>query len=250
MAPYDGEAYFFNGLMAAKLGDTARALVLYQQSLRLKPRYLETYNQLASVYRRLGDLGSAMVYNNQALAYFPGNPRLYFGRGLIYHAWGQLDSAVAAYQETVKLQPNYYQAYFQMGLINQKYRNYYNALANYQKVQQLRPQFPRIDTYIGYCHEQMGQYDLAIAAYTKASQLNAADRQAAAGLWRSQRRQYAQNSYNSLFLPNTTTDEPITQSRSRAVLDTTRVRISTIQPKSRVTTSGGDSLRRTLRPVN
>ena len=107
------------------------------------------------------------------------------------------------YQQTMKVQPSYYQAYFQMGLINQKYRNYYAALGNYQRVQQLRPQFPRIDTYIGYCHEQMGQYDLAIAAYTKATLQNAADRQAAAGLWRSQRRQYAQNSYNSLFLPDT-----------------------------------------------
>jgi tetratricopeptide (TPR) repeat protein len=249
MAPYDGEAYFFNGLMAARQGDTAQALALYQQSLRLKPRYLETYNQMAAIYRTLGDLNSALAYNQQALRYFPNNARLYYGRGLIYHTVGQLDSAITYYQQTMKVQPNYYQAYFQMGLINQKYRNYFGALGNYQRVQQLRPQFPRIDTYIGYCHEQMGQYDLAIAAYTKASQQNATDQQAAAGLWRSQRRQYAQNSYNSLFLPDTVA-KPMAQTRSRTVIDTTRVRISTIQPRARVTTSAGDSLQRTVKPIN
>ncbi|QJW92331.1 tetratricopeptide repeat protein [Spirosoma taeanense] len=246
MAPYDGEAYFFNGLMAAKQGDTAQALELYQQSLRLKPRYLETYNQLASIYRSLGNRNAALAYNEQALQYFPDNARLRFGRGLIYHTSGELDSAMACYQQTVKLQPSYYQAFFQIGLINQKYRNYFAALTNYQRVQQLRPQFPRIDTYIGYCHEQTGQYDAAIAAYTKATQQNAADRQATAGLWRSQRRQYAGNSYNSLILPNKPA-EPVAPARTR--LDTTRVRITTIQPKARVMTSESDSLRRTIKPI-
>lgn len=249
MAPYDGEAYFFKGLMAARQGDTMQALTLYQHSLRLKPRYLETYNQLAAVYRTLGDLNTALVYNEQALRYFPDNARLYYGRGLIYHSEGQLDSAMVYYQQTVKVQPNYYQAFFQMGLIHQKYRNYYTALTNYQHVQELRPQFPRIDTYIGYCYEQMGQFDQAIAAYTKATQQNGADQQAAAGLWRSRRHQYAQNSYNPLFMPDTVSKR-LVPTRTRPVLDTTRVRITTIEPKTRMTTHTSDSLQRTVKPIN
>lgn len=246
MAPYDGEAYFFNGLMSAKQGDTLQALALYKQSLRLKPRYLETYNQLASIYRTVGDPASALVYNEQALRYFPTNARLYYGRGLIYHASGVLDSAMVYYQQTIALQPTHYQAYFQAGLISQAYRNYQIALINYQRVQQLRPQFPRIDTYIGYCHEQMGQPDLAIAAYTRAVKQNGTDKQALAGLWRSQRRQYTPDPYNSLFLPNASAEAT---TRNRTVLDTTRVRISTIQPKARVATGGDDSLRRTIKPI-
>ena len=246
MAPYDGEAYFFKGLMTARQGDTAQALVLYQQSLRLKPRYLETYNQLASVYRIIGDMNTALVYNQQALHYFPNNARLYYGRGLIYHTEGKPDSAMLYYQQTVKVQPSYYQAYFQMGLLNQKYRNYYGALANYQRVQELSPAFPRIDTYIGYCHEQMGQFELAIAAYTKATRQNAGDRQAATGLWRSQRHQYVRN--NPFFSPDTAA-KTLNPTRSRPVLDTSRIRISTIQPRSRVTSGTSDSLQRTVKPI-
>ena len=248
MAPYDGEAYFYNGLIAARQGDTAQALALYQQSLKLKPRFLETYNQLASIHRTQGDVLSALAYNQRASRYFPNNASLYYGRGMIYNAQGQADSAMQYYQQALTLQPNYYQVYFQMGLMNQKYRNYYSALANYRRVQELRPQFPRIDTYMGYCHEQLGQYDQAIAAYTKATTQNAADQQAAAGLWRSQRRQYAQNSYNSVLLPDTVA-KPLTPVRTRPVLDTSRVRIMTIQPKATVRSNTTDSLQRTVKPI-
>ncbi|UFH52480.1 tetratricopeptide repeat protein [Spirosoma sp. KNUC1025] len=201
---------------------------------------------MSSIYRALHNPDAALVYNEQAQRYFPNNARLYYGRGLIYHAARKLDSALVCYARTVTLQPTYYQADFQMGLINQAYRRYYAALANYQRVQQLRPQFPRIDTYIGYCYEQLGQYALAIEAYSKATQQNVADRQAAAGLWRSQRRQYSRN---SLLLPETA-NESVDASKSRTELDTSRVRISTIQPKARVTTGSGDSLRRSVKPIN
>ncbi|QKZ13996.1 tetratricopeptide repeat protein [Spirosoma sp. KUDC1026] len=249
MAPYDGEAYFFKGLMAAKLGDTTQALALYKHSLQLKPRYLDTYSQLASVYRALKDPYSSLVYNEQAIRYFPNNARLHYSRGVTYHVAGRLDSAVACYQQAVKLQPNYYQAFFQIGLINQAYRNYPNALANYQRVQQLRPQFPRIDTYLGYCYEQTGQYDLAIAAYDKALKLDANDKLAYQGSWRAQRRQYTRNSYNPLLLPDAST-EAAAAGRGRQVLDTTRVRISTLQPKTTNSSGGSDSLRRTIKPIN
>jgi tetratricopeptide (TPR) repeat protein len=250
MAPYDGDAYFFKGLMAAKLGDTTQALALYKHSLQLKPRNLDTYSQLASVYRALKDPYSALTYNEQAIRYFPNNARLCYSQGVTYHIAGRLDSAVVWYQQAVKLQPNYYQAYFQIGLINQAYRNYYNALANYQRVHQLRPQFPRIDTYIGYCFEQTGQYDLAIAAYDKATKLDVNDKLAYQGLWRSQRRQYSRNSYNPLLLPDASAEAAAAAGRARQVLDTTRVRISTIQPKATNSAGGSDSLRRTIKPIN
>lgn len=233
MAPYDGEAYFFNGLITAKQGDTSQALALYQQSLKLKPRYLETYNQLAAVYRSLGDLGAALTYNEQAIRYFPSNPRLTFGRGMIYQAGGRLDSALICYKQTVRLEPTYYQANFQAGLILQRWKAYTQALANFNRVQQLNPQFPRIDTYIGQCQEQLGLYEEAVASYTKSARQNPADQQAVAGMWRAQRRMYSPNRYNSVLLPDESgstgaTEQPI------APVDT-RMDIPTIQPRNRIT---------------
>jgi tetratricopeptide (TPR) repeat protein len=233
MAPYEGEAYFFNGLITAKQGDTTGAIALYQQSLKLKPRYLETYNQLASIYRSLGNFGQALTYNEQAIRYFPNEARLTYGRGLIYHASGRLDSALTFYRETVRLEPNYYQANFQAGLILQRWRAYAQALTNYSRVQQLNPQFPRIHTYIGYCQEQLGMYEEAVASYTQSAKLNPGDGQAVAGMWRAQRRMYAPNPYNSVNLPPE--NGTATQGATAPVVDN-RIDIPTIQPRTRLST--------------
>ena len=244
MAPYDGEAYYFNGLMAAKQGDTTQALSLYLTSLRLKPRYLPTYQQLALVYRSLGDLNSAMTYNEQAVRYFPDNAQLQYNRGLIYHTAGRLDSALTGYQQALRLQPDLYQAAFQSGLIYQKVRMYPLALAFFQRVQQLRPQFPRIDFFIGTALEQTGQWEPAIVAYSKAMQLDPTDQQAYYGYWRSQKRQSAQT-YGS-YLPTPTLSNRYETAPTGPVLDTNRVRITTIQPKQR-SAARSDSMTRTVK---
>lgn len=234
MAPYDGEAFFFNGLITARQGDTTQAIALYQQSLKLKPRYLETYNQLAAVYRSLGDLGSALAYNGQAIRYFPNDARLIFGRGMIYQAGGRLDSALTFYQQTVRLDPTYYQANFQAGLVLQRWKAYTQALTNFSRVQQLNPQFPRIDTYIGQCQEQLGMYAEAVASYTKSTRQNPADQQAVAGIWRSQRRMYSPNRYNSVLLPDKSgASSPI---EPAATPTDTRMEIPTIQPRNQLST--------------
>lgn len=244
MAPYDGEAYFFNGLMAAKQGDTAQALTLYEASLRLKPRYLPTYQQLTAVYRSLGNLDAAMAYNEQATRYFPDNAQLQYNRGLIYQTTGKLDSALVAYQQAIRLQPNLARAEFQRGLIYQKVRNYPLALASYQRLKELQPQFPRIDFYIATALEQTGQWALAVEAYAKAMQIDPSDQQATYGYWRAQKRQYAP-AYGTYLPTQETADAPAV--RTGPVLDTGRIRIITIQPKTRLPTRT-DSLSRTVKP--
>ncbi len=234
MAPYDGEAYFVNGMITAKQGDTTQALSLYQQSLKLKPRYLETYNQLAAIYRSLGDLGSALSYNEQAIRYFPNDPRLTFGQGMIYQAGGRLDSALTFYQQTVRLDPLYFQANFQAGLILQRWRAHTQALTNFNRVQQLNPQFPRIDTYIGQCQEQLGLYAEAITSYTKSTRQNPADQQAVAGMWRAQRRLYSPNRYNSVLLPEEVGTAGATD--PTAPPTDNRMEIPTIQPRNQLST--------------
>lgn len=233
MAPYDGEAYFFNGLITARQGDTAQAIALYQQSLKLKPRYLETYNQLSSIYRSLGDLKTALVYNEQAIRYFPNDARLTFGRGMIYQAGGRSDSALASYRQTVQLDPSFYRANFQAGLILQRWRAYNQALANYNRVQQLNPQFPRIHTYIGFCQEQMGHYQEAIDSYSQSARLNPYDGQAVAGITRAQRRLYNPYRNNSVLLP----DESGAAVPEQPTAPTdNRLEIPTLQPRTQLST--------------
>ncbi|WP_375445820.1 tetratricopeptide repeat protein [uncultured Fibrella sp.] len=237
MAPYDGEAHFYSGLMAAKQGDTVQALAQYQQALQLKPRFLPTYNQLTAVHRSLGDLNTALAYNEKAMQYFPINAELLFQRGMIYQYAGRADSALIAYQRTVSMQPDYVQAYFQAGLIFDRFRNYAAALINFEQVQKRKPTFPRIDFYVGHGAEMTYQWDRALAQYTTALQKDPTDPAAQAGLWRVQRRQQANASYTDYLLNPTSPETGLlqgTRTPGGRTLDTSRIRIAPIQPRTRI----------------
>ncbi len=254
MAPYDGEAHFYSGLMAAKQGDTTRALAQYQQALQLKPRFLPTYNQLTAIYRSLGDLNTALAYNQKAMQYFPINAELLFQRGMIYQYAGRADSALIAYQQTVKLEPNYVQAYFQAGLIFDRFRNYGAALLNFEQVQKRKPNFPRIDFYVGHGAEMTYQWDRATAQYTTALQKNPSDPAAQVGLWRVQRRlQQATASYNDYLLnpkaPETgLLQAPIDRTPVGRTLDTNRIRIAPIQPRTRIQSANDSTFK--VKPID
>jgi tetratricopeptide (TPR) repeat protein len=246
MAPYDGEAHFYNGLMNAKQGDTVRALADYQQALTLKPRFLPTYNQLTAVYRSLGDLNTALSYNSTAMQYFPVNAELIFQRGMIYQSAGRADSALFAYQKTVKLDPNYAQAYFQAGLIFDRFRKYQLALENYEQVLKRNPTYPRIDYYVGHGLEMTYQLDRALAHYTSMLQKNPTDQEAQYGLWRVQKRQQMAAGYNTYLIPETEAATGLLPEAPRTpggrTLDTSRFRVAPIQPRTRIQ-SMGDSIK-------
>ena len=60
MAPYDGEAYFYTGLLDARQGDTLSGIALMQRALDLKPRFLPAYVELTSIHTRLRDFCSGL----------------------------------------------------------------------------------------------------------------------------------------------------------------------------------------------
>ncbi|HEY0108737.1 MAG TPA: tetratricopeptide repeat protein [Fibrella sp.] len=254
MAPYEGEAHFYSGLMAAKQGDTVQALAQYQQALQLKPRFLPTYNQLTAVYRSLGDLNTALAYNQKAMQYFPINAELLFQRGMIYQYGGRADSALVAYRRAVTMQPDYVQAYFQAGLIFDRFRNYGAALANFEQVQKRKPTFPRIDFYVGHGAEMTYQWDRALAQYSSALQKNPNDQGAQIGIWRVQRRQQqATASYND-YLLNPTSPEtgllqaPADRASTGPTLDTNRIRIAPIQPRTRIQSMNDSTVK--VKPID
>ncbi len=250
LAPYDGEAVFYTGLVAAKQGDTLRAVARYERALALKPRFLPTYNQLTAIYRQQRDLATALAYNQRASQFFPVSAELVFQRGMIYQYAGRADSALLAYQKTVALQPNYVEAYFQAGLIFDRLRNYAVALTNFERVKQQQPTHPRVDTYLGHCLEMTYQWDRAAAQYTLALRADPADPAAQAGLWRVQRRQQQQSTnYNDYFLAPTAPETGLLQSQSGGRMpDTSRGRNSPVQPRTRIQSMGDSTF--TVKPID
>lgn len=228
MAPFEGEAFFFNGLVAAKSGDTTRAITYYNRALTLKPRFLEPYVQMSIIYSVRGDHASAIAYNKRGTAYFPNDPGLLYALGHIYQQTARPDSAYYFYQRALRLEPTMARAHLQAGLIMMKLRNMERALWHLDQIQKQDPKFPRINYYRALCYEQTRQWEQATQLYALAMQENPADQQAYYGYWRVQKRkEYGDETELSYE------NRPNAPTYPGSVLDTTRVRVMMIQPRSR-----------------
>ncbi|MGA0558559.1 tetratricopeptide repeat protein [Larkinella sp. VNQ87] len=228
MAPYEGEAFYFNGLVAAKAGDTTRALLYYNRALSLKPRFLEPYVQLSIIHSVRGNYPTAITYNKRGTTYFPNDPGLLYALGHIYQQTSVEDSAYLYYQKALRLSPTMVSAHFQSGLVMMKVRNLEQALRHFDQVLKLDPKFPRIQFYRAMAYEQLRQWEQAVQLYALAMQENPADQQAYYGYWRVQKRkEYG----TETVLSSENRPSPLTHPGS--VLDTTRVRIRMIQPRTR-----------------
>ncbi|WP_128543587.1 tetratricopeptide repeat protein [Larkinella soli] len=241
MSPFDGDAFYFNGLVSAKMGDTARAIAYFRRSLTLKPRNLSTYVQMADIHSIKGDIPSAMTYAQRGLGFFPNHPRLFFSKGLAYQLAGKSDSAYQFYQRAIQLDPKFTEAHFQAGLVMLKWRNPGQALYHFGQVSTQNPAFPRLHYYTALGYEQSGQWEQAGRMYSLAMQDNPAAQpayyqQAYYGYWRVQKRQAGY--YGNSLLDAPESDAP---TRPGTVLDTTRVRVMTIRPRSGF---GADTTRR------
>lgn len=228
MAPYEGEAFYLNGLVAAKSGDTTRAVTFYKRALTLKPRFLEPYVQLSIIHSVRGDYASAIAYNKRGGGYFPNDPGLLYALGHIYQQTAASDSAYFFYQKALRLDPTMVQAHFQSGLVMMKLRNMAQALQHFDQVVKQAPQFPRIHYYIAMCYEQFREWEQAGKQYALAMQENAADQQAYYGYWRVQKKKMYGDATDLPY-----EERPIAPTRPGQVLDTTRVRVMMIQPRSR-----------------
>jgi tetratricopeptide (TPR) repeat protein len=188
MAPYQGEAYFYSGTLAAKQGDTTSAIALIQQSIELKPRFLENYVELTNIYTRLKVRDEALRYNNIGLRYFPKEAQLHYTRGFLYHTDKHLDSALVCYKKAMLYDTTNYLANFQAGLIYLKWGNNQLAVKNFEKVVRQNSKFSSIHLLLGMAFERIGNLDKAIEQFILAVERNPSDWKVKSKLYAAQRR--------------------------------------------------------------
>jgi tetratricopeptide (TPR) repeat protein len=87
-------------------GDHDAALADYDQSIKLKPDYVDSYLNRGLVHVEKKDYDSAIADFNRAIALKPNFARAFYARGRAYEAKGDLQQAVAGYEEAAKLAPN------------------------------------------------------------------------------------------------------------------------------------------------
>eukprot|EP01136_Pigoraptor_vietnamica_P021364 Opistho-1_new@71419 len=91
ISPNNGETYFVQGEISAKMADTATALGYFQQTLSLKPSFLPVYLKLAQIHTNLREYDLALLYANKGLRFHPKNGNLFLQKGNTYQKSWKLD---------------------------------------------------------------------------------------------------------------------------------------------------------------
>lgn len=241
MAPHEGYAYHVKGALQSNMADTLASIESYRKALELNPRMIRSYQQLGRIYTRMGDVSNALAVNNLALSRFPKNAELHLVRGDIYQRAYKQDSALISYQNALELDPSLLESHMKRGNIYLKWRSFYAALKSFESVLRYQTDYPEINYLIGFCLEKLGNKEKALEFYTLETQHDPNNQLAIAGVYRVQ----SQLQRAAQFNPNIYRTKPVpTTPQTRApMLDTSRVKVNTIQPRSTIQ-MGNDSTRR------
>jgi tetratricopeptide (TPR) repeat protein len=189
ISPNNGETYFYQGEIAAKMADTTLALGLYQQALGLKPSFLPAYLKLIQSYTNLREYDLALLYSREALKYHPHSASLNLQRGNTYQRTWKLDSAILCYRRAIQLDTNLIEASFNAGQIYFKTRAYKLALPFFLRTLNHNPKYPDAKFYVAQCLEYTGEYVKAEEYYNQMIAENAQDYKALGGISRVQRKE-------------------------------------------------------------
>lgn len=243
--PYDGEAYYFRGLVAAKTRDTSGAIGLYRRALTLNPGYAPNYQRLSEIFNRLGDYPAAIHYTQAGLRRFPNDPLLLNQRGLTYQRTLKPDSALLFFRKAVQLNPTLTDASMNAGVLLFRKNDLTGALRYFENAWKQNAKFPMLNHYIALCSEYLGNFEKALEFYTLAIQADPADYKSTNGYWRMKRRLDFSSDETFGLVARPKTKTPLIQ---RRVMDTAVFR--TILPKARLSARSdtGTRGRPVLRP--
>lgn len=238
MAPYDGEAYFYTGLLDARQGDTLSGIALMERALELKPRFLPAYVELTSIHTRLREYDQAREINRVGLKYFPKESALHYTRGGLYYSQKRLDSALICYRKAINYDTTNYMADFYAGIIYLKWNSIPQAIKSFQKVARYDAKYPQIHFLLGTAFDRIGNLEGSIEQYTLATQADPADWRSRGRLYRAQQRKTYLDTYGTLppTAPEVIAETEEEEVATEKTLDPERVQIDVLTPRLQLKT--------------
>lgn len=250
MAPYDGEAYFYTGLLDARQGDTLSGIALMQRSLDLKPRFLPAYVELTTIHTRLREYDQAKEINRIGLKYFPKESQLHYARGEMYFTQKRLDSALISYRKAIHFDSTNYMADFYAGIIYLKWNSIPQAIKSFQKVQRFNPKYPQIHFLLGTAYDRVGNLDGSIEQYSLAAEQDPTDWRSKGRLYRAQQRKMYLETYGTLppAAPEAVAEAEDETTAPEKALDPSRVQIEVLTPNLQLKTKTDTSRNFKIKP--
>ena len=165
------ETYFLRGNMMYTLQLYQEAVVEFNQALRLKPDYVDAYNNLGNAKAGLGQHFAAIADYDTAIRLKPDYALAYYNRGNMKTNLGQHFTAITDYDTAIRLKPDYVDAYNNRGLLKSKLGQHFAAIADFDMAIRLKPDYALAYYNRGLERYKLGQHFAAITDFDTAIRL-------------------------------------------------------------------------------
>jgi tetratricopeptide (TPR) repeat protein/S1-C subfamily serine protease len=166
--PVTAQQYFKIAYDYAEAGDYQKAILNYDETIRIDPKYAAAYNNRGIAYNELGQYGRAIQDYDEAIRLDPQYANAYTNRGNAYNELGQYQSAIRDYDEAIRLDPQHFGAYNNRGIAYVNLGQYGRAIQDYDEAIRLDPQNAYAYNNRGIAYANLGHYELAIQDYDEA----------------------------------------------------------------------------------
>jgi tetratricopeptide (TPR) repeat protein len=162
-------ALHLEGRIAARSGDTLRAIAILRAVVAEEPEAAAAWIDLADLLKESGDLSEAISAYNTAIRLDPNAAGAHNNLGQAYLAENRLDEAIAAFQQSALLAPGTAIQHYNLGIALRMRGSLEEAVAAFTRAVALAPRFAKGHYELAELLLAQDQRIGAIAAYRKAA---------------------------------------------------------------------------------
>jgi tetratricopeptide (TPR) repeat protein len=166
--PDSSLAHYILGVAYGKLNFFADAAACFQQAIKLKPDYVDAWNNLGWAYSKSGKFADAAAVFEQLVKFTPGDARAWSKLGGACAGQGHKAEAIDAYQKAIQLKPDDPDAHFDLGVAYASQGKFEEAVMSFRRTLKYQPDFPEAWFNLGVVCSRQGSNDEAAVYFQQA----------------------------------------------------------------------------------
>jgi tetratricopeptide (TPR) repeat protein len=161
------EPYNLRGFARAADGSGEKALLDFDQAIRINPRYAEAYFNRGNTNSSLLRYADAIRDYSQAVDSNPAMVEAYLNRGIVLSRRADKTAALADFEKALSLNPRFALAYFDRGLLKEEMGDAKWALQDFDQALKLDPHLAKAYLEKGSLLEAQGNDEEALRCYER-----------------------------------------------------------------------------------
>ena len=166
-----GRAHFSVGYLLYLQEKFEDAIASYDQAVRLKPDYVDAYNNRGNLRDDLGQRSAAIADFDEAIRLKSDYTDAYFNRGITKYHMERYADAVVDFDQAIRLKPDYIEAYLNRGIVKDLLGRHEIALADFDEAIRLKSDYADAYNSRGIAKDQLGHHEAAIVDFDEAIRL-------------------------------------------------------------------------------